>query len=1377
MNFIAKYTFLCVFYILNLLVLFGAKAYNPPVRYLGIEQFLSNNAVTSIIQDRHGFMWIGTYNGLNRFDSSNFLVYNNILGDPYSLINNHINRLTEDTAGRIWVGTQKGVVYYSYSDAKFNTINYQSAKSGNKTKVTSNINGFAVAKTGEVYIATDDIGLLIYEAKTGFARQVKFGNKNGDYVIQALLLDEQFRLWLFIKDIGLCIFNKATSQIVVREPSLKTAACLESDHHGNLWIGTEAGLFKYENSHGKLTAVGSPFSRFTSSNILNLHLSKDKLWVATDGGGVNIMDVSTGYINYILPGESEGFLKSGAISDIYEDRESRKWIATLRGGINILDNKLQNFQLVRHDPLNKNSLINNFVMSFCEDEKSNLWIGTDGGGLSFWDSTTKKYHNFYANQNDPGSLSSNFVVSIIRDYTNQIWVATFSGGIDRYDKNTGKFKRYKCYHTEKNVEENNLWKLFEDADHRLWAGTTRGGALYLYNRGKDKFELFDKRLTNIHTLYEDNNGVLWAGDYTRLIRIDIKHKKHEFIPVNNAVRAIQEDKKHNFWIGTEGGGLLLFDRKLKKFKTYTEADGLPGNSVLNLLEDKKGKIWMSTFNGLSVFDPAKNTFRNYAATDGLQSNQFSYNAALKLRSGELLFGGIKGFNRFNPTQISSPRHLIKMRITGLKINNEPIANHLDYLKQGSLVDIRQITVPYNQATLALEYVALEYSFPEKVRYAYFLEGWDRTWNDVGKLKTAYYSRLNPGTYKLKIKATDTEGVWMPPVIIMITILSPWYFTWWAILFYTAVGITILLLIRLNRIRQIRLQYEIQIANAGIEKEKELNEKKLAFFTNISHEFRTPLTLIINPIKDLMNAEDQNGKSELGTIYRNARRLLGLIDQLLLFRRTETENDSLKIVKNNFLALSNDVFACFIQQAKAKNIQYTFHVENEITAGLVSINSTEADFGRLITDNSIIVYGDREKIEIALFNLISNAFNLTPENGRIDVRVKQNGESVFFQISDNGNGIGEDLTEKIFDKLYQNKNNGSLKNGFGVGLYLVKTFTEQHGGKITHTATAGGGLTFRLELLQGTAHFTPRQLSDLSAHGTAFISGRLEEAVSETTVMQEENVPHFELMISNQQTILIIDPNNEIRSYIRNFFKNSYEVFEANDGEEGMLLVRKNLPDIIISDVVMDGLSGIELCWQIKQDTSLSHIPVILLTGDYTPELKLQGIEAGAVDFIPKPFEKDLLIARVNGILKIKSELQHYFYSEITLKTDTRTISEIHKDFLYQCIAVIEGNLQDPDFDVKRISSEMGMSYSSLLKKIKSITGQSVNGFIRFIRLRKSAELMIHTNCNVNEAAMQVGINDIKYFRAQFYKLFEINPSDFIKKHRKAFQKSYHINKR
>jgi len=1325
----------------------------PQLSYLGIEQGLSNNAVTCILQDHYGFMWMGTYNGLNRYDSANFIIYNNSWNDPSSLVSNHITHLAEDKLHRIWVGTQKGVVYFCYTDAKFHPVFYASAKPGKKIKLTSNINGLVSDRHGRTYIATDDHGLLVHDAKAGLAKKISLAGKPGNYNVQAIMLDEQDKAWLFVKDVGLCSYTARTNQVNIEYGELITAYCLKADKHNNIWIGTEAGLYQYSRTSGQMRIYNSSAEKLSSNNIKNLFLGKsDQLWIATDGGGINILDLKAHRITYMLPGETAGLLKSGAISDIYEDRESRIWIATLRGGVSIIDHKLQGFELVRHDPLNKNSLINNFVLSFCEDENSNLWIGTDGGGLSFWDRKKKTYRSFLSDKGDPESLSSNFIVSILKDSSNEIWVATFSGGIDLYQKATGKFKHYNCYNTAKKNFENNLWKLFEDREHHIWAGTTRDGALYLYNRRLDKFELFDQKLTNIHTLCEDRAGILWAGDYSRLIKIDRLHKKHVFIPVNSAIRSMLEDRHGNFWIGTEGGGLLLFDRRNNTFKRYTDVNGLPGNSVLNLLEDNSGRIWLSTFNGISVFDTVSGKFRNYVTADGLQSNQFNYNAALKLGSGELLFGGIRGFNRFDPEHINSGSNHPQLRITGLKVNNVPIEERREYLDGTSLVSIKGITIPYNQATLAIDYVALEYSFPEKISYAYFLEGWDRSWNEVGKTKTAYYSRLNPGKYILQIKSTGSDGNWLPPKRIYITILSPWYLTWWALPVAAMILVVIMYLIRQNRIKQIRLKYEVTMANSNMEKEKELNEKKLSFFTNISHEFRTPLTLIINPIKDLLTVTDGQDKPELNTIYRNARRLLGLVDQLLLFRRAETEQDQLHVVKNDFRTLSNDVFSCFVQQAKIKNIMYHF----------------------ICDEAEVEVYGDREKIEIALFNLISNAFTFTLEGGHITVSVYTAHDNVYFKIDDDGTGIPEDMSGKIFDKFYQGKSDGNSKTGFGIGLYLAKTFMEQHGGKLNYSAAIGGGMTFILELKKGRTHFTASQLSVDGLQ--QYVTGIMDQEIPEPP-QTDESLPHLELMISNEQTVLIVDQDEEIRRYINQIFRGSYATLEAGDGNEGLLLVRKALPDIIISEVAMPGMSGIELCRSIKQDSSLSHIPVILLTGDYGPELRLKAIEAGAVDFIGKPFEKDLLIARVNGILKIKEELQHYFYSEITQKTDTRSISELHKDFLYQCIAIIESSLQDQDFDVHRIAREMGMSYSSLLKKIKAMTGQSLNGFIRFVRLRKAAELMIQTNCNVNEAAMQVGINDIKYFRAQFYKLFGINPSDFIKKHRKAFQKSYHFNKR
>ncbi|MEO6631698.1 MAG: response regulator, partial [Mucilaginibacter sp.] len=489
-------------------------------------------------------------------------------------------------------------------------------------------------------------------------------------------------------------------------------------------------------------------------------------------------------------------------------------------------------------------------------------------------------------------------------------------------------------------------------------------------------------------------------------------------------------------------------------------------------------------------------------------------------------------------------------------------------------------------------------------------------------------------------------------------------------------------------------------------------------------------------------------SELNTIYRNARRLLGLVDHLLLFRKTESENDRLKIVNLNFYVLCKDVYLCFVHQAKLKNISYHFECANE----------------------QIMMAGDREKLEIALFNLIANAIKFTPDGGKISINLFEIENNVAFEVCDNGCGIASDAGEKLFDKFYQIKDNSSLKTGFGIGLYLVKSFIKSHNGEIKYMKNEPGGTTFTA-ILPKTGLLPANDEAERKASDRHLLEELIDTGASEAIVAEEE-VNNLELLISDRQSILIIDDNTQLRGYIKKIFKEKYKIYEAANAESGLEMIKKYLPDVVISDIVMDKLSGIDLCRIIKQDASLSHIPVILLTGDPNPEAKLAGIEVGAVDFVSKPFEKDLLMARVQGILKDRLELQNYFYNEVTLKSNARNISEHHKDFLYKCIAIIENYLADPNFDVKTIADEMGIGYSSLFKKIKAVSGQSVNGFIRFVRLRRAAELMIHTNCNVNEAAINAGFNDIKYFREHFIKQFGVKPSEFIKKHRAAFHKTF-----
>ncbi|MGM9478372.1 two-component regulator propeller domain-containing protein [Pedobacter sp. GSP4] len=1315
------------------------------IKYLGVENGLSNNVVNSLYLDRFGFMWMGTYDGLNRYDGYHFKVFRNGWGDENSLINNHITVLNGDKKNRIWVGTQKGISYYDYADSKFHRLFYGEA--GKKSEVSFPITSIATGSDLSVYIATDEKGLFLLKNNSKEATRIAFG-KNLNFTVKALCIDDKQTLWLFIKDVGLCRYNAAKNLISLVTAGLHSATSIAAGANQTLWIGTERGLFQFDQLTGKLTKFGQ---QLANENIMNLLLDKQqKLWIATDGGGITLYDTKTQKTSYLSAGKEKGVLSSNSVAQVYEDNESRKWIATLRGGINIIDQQNDQFKTIKHDPLKSNSLINNFVLSFSEDENKNIWIGTDGGGLSVWNRKQNTFTN-YAKTTSPNSLTSNFVTSILNDADRNIWVATFSGGIDRYDKTSGKFVHYSCYNTVKGLDEVNLWKLYQDRQQNIWAGTTKGGALYRYNKSLDKFELFDNSLKDIHTLFQDSKGRLWAGNYTSLIKIDPVGKKHGYTKINFPIRAIHEDAKQQIWIGTEGGGLLLYNPESKKIKRYIQSDGLPGNSILNILQDKQGNLWCSTYNGLSKFDVKNNTFKNYYASDGLQSNQFNYNAALKLSNGDFLFGGIEGFNLFSPDSIKKNKRIPKIVLTDFRINNIPLDQDSGY-RNVSVVNLDRIAIPFNSAVISVDYAAIEFSFQDQISYAYYLEGWDRDWNYVNKLSTAYYSRLNEGEYKLHIKSTDTEGAWSNnEKVVVITILPPWYRTWWAYAIYITLGASLFYVFQSYRNRQRRLKHEVEITNLKMEREKDLNEKKLNFFTNISHELRTPLTLIVNPIKDILNKKDAGQeKNDLNVVYRNSRRLLSLVDQLLLFRKTESENDMLKIVSINLYKFTNEIFLCFNYLAKNNHINYVFDCEEE----------------------ELNIYADKDKLEIVLFNLLSNAMKFTPKGGFVKFSVKTAGLGVQIEVRDSGPGIPADVGEKLFDKFYKVMTNESLKMGFGIGLYLAKNFVELHKGKISFSANPGMGTTFLVDIPIGE----PNQ-----PHYNSVFQNEL-TYVNELIAQEEEvennevdNVGNLELLISDLHSILIVDDNPEIIDYIKQIFQDSFKIYRAENGSDGLRLCKEYLPDIVISDVNMDGLNGIELCRAIKEDSAMSHIPVILLTGDPGPEVKLKGIEVGAYDFISKPFDKDLFTAKINGIIKNHTNLQSYFYNEITLKSDTHKVSQEDKGFLQKCITIIEENLMEDSFNVKTLASDLGMSHSNLYKKIKTTSGQSINGFIRFIRLRKAAELLINTNLNINEAAFRVGINDSKYFREQFQKLFKLTPSDFIKKHRKSFHKYYNIN--
>jgi signal transduction histidine kinase/ligand-binding sensor domain-containing protein/DNA-binding response OmpR family regulator len=1322
----------------------------PSVNYLGINQGLSNNAVTSIFQDHNGFMWFGTYDGLNRYDGYTFRVFRNTIGDPHSLGDNHIYTIEGDQLHNLWIGCEKGVSIFNPVTSAFSHPVFTPWKGKSPEEVDA---GSPVIKSiqHEVLVGTSTSGLLVFENNSRRGIQVAFKSSTeitGDYAVQGIEFDASRKwVWVFIADEGLCRFNLESRTLNLVNNSMKQANFLKLDSKGVLWLGNDNGLFCYDSNTGRFTENKMPARNKVSGLFED---AEHVLWIASDGGGVWYMSSAATYAQPYTSATGSSLVNSNAVYAIYGDAEGRKWIGTLRGGVNLVYPRTSSFKHITYTGPGEYNEVNNFILSACEDGK-NLWIGSDGAGLRYWN-RAKNSSVLYVHSSNPSSISSNFVTSLTRDSQNDLWISTWFGGINRLRNHSQSFEHFTCTNPYTHTEENNAWLVYEDAQKRIWASTTNNGTLYLFNRANNRFEMFDNRIVNVQSLAEDREGNFWGGNYNSLLKIDRINKRQIIYKLGYTVRCIHEDTNKNFWIGTEGGGLLLFDRNTGKYQRFTTSEGLPSNSILRMLEDKNANLWLSTYNGLCKFNTLTRTSRNFSQTDGLQSNQFSFNGALALKSGEFLFGGIKGFNLFYPDSVYDSKESPSIFLTGLKINNRPIEDQPSYVTKRDLERIEEVSMPYDQAILSLDFIALEYTGADKIKYAYLLEGWDKNWNNVNNFHTANYSRLQEGKYTFKIKVMNADGVWSGETrLLNIIVLPPWYRTWWAYSLFLLVVASALYLYVIYNKRQERFRYEIKIANLEKQKEKEITDKRISFFTDISHEFRTPLTLIINPIKDLIQETDDKEKShEFNLIYRNARRLLSLVDQLLIFRKADVEADQMKFTRVNFYSFCHEIYLCFVQQAKIHKQDYVFECENK----------------------ELELYIDTEKMEIALYNLLSNAIKYTPAGGKILLQVKETANEVELSVSDTGYGISKSAGERLFEKFYQAENT-PVRSGFGIGLYLVKHFIEGHKGQISFESGVGKGTCFVVQLKKGKEHLNAESIRDEDKLSAEPYQQQLYIDDAEDIAPAREKI--LEQVVTDRRTILVVDDDKSIRAYLQEILNNRYEVLEASNGAEAFEIAQKQFPDLVISDIRMEVMDGIELCKKIKSDLSLNHIPVVLVTASGAGELELQGIEGGADVYITKPFDKDILLARIDNLFKRGSELQKYFLNEVTLKKNTLKISPEYKEFIDKCIAIVEAHLNDEKFSIKLLAKEIGMSHSNLYKRVRLISGQSVNGFVRYIRLRKAAELMIKQDCNVNEAAFQVGISDSKYFRIQFNKLFGMNPSEYIRKYREPFNKVYSIS--
>nr|WP_236675878.1 two-component regulator propeller domain-containing protein [Chryseolinea lacunae] len=997
------------------------------------------------------------------------------------------------------------------------------------------------------------------------------------------------------------------------------------------------------------------------------------------------------------------------------------------------------------------------INRFVEDKKGNLWLGTNGDGLIYFDRHSGRFTSYKHDPNNPHSLSSDVVVSLCLDHENKLWIGTFFGGLDCYDGKT--FTRYQHHADDStSLSGKSVWEVFEDSEHRLWVGTLDGG-LNLFNRKNSTFARFyhpgQKALYSpyISTIFEDSKGNIWFGTS---VGIDVLMKDsgsimHLGSERNNpaslrsdAIRGILEDSKGRIWIGTQGG-LSLWQKEANRFVSFSEKDGLPHNAIMSMQEDAAGRLWLGTPSGLSCATVVSKNgriqleFANYSELDGLQGQRFNEDASIRTRSGELVFGGVNGFNIFRPEDIGHNKTIPRLVLTDFQLFNRsirpgsPDGEH--FVLSSSITTNPTIVLRASDNVFSIEFAALNFIQPSKNRYKYKLEGFNQNWlvADASNRRVTF-TNLDAGKYVFRVMASNNDGLWNEEGISLpIEVLPPLWKSTKAIVVYLLILLLFLAIAR-NLIQQReRMKLAIKQQQEEAMQSRELDRIKTKFFTNVSHEFRTPLSLIISPLEKLSEqVVDPAQRRNIDLIQKNAKRLLNLVNQLLDFRKMEVRDIRFHPSEGDIIRFVRETVSSFADLSEKKSIRLTFESNT---------SSLDAVF-------------DHDKVEKILFNLLSNAFKFTMDAGVIAVVVEVNDASensiVEITVKDSGIGIPAEKHEQIFERFFQDDLPNSLANqGSGIGLAITKEFVRIHGGTIRVESEVGKGSCFIVVL--------PLR--------------KLVHAVYETIrvpVNAAIDAPKDDILESGDKPlVLLIEDNEDFRLYLRDNLKTWYAVVEAANGEDGWKMAILQYPDLIVTDVMMPGMNGIELCKKIKSDQRVSHIPVILLTARSGEEQRLEGFEVGADDYIPKPFSFAMLESRIRNLISARKNLHALFARKNGIKASEIQVTSLDEQFIHRVVQAIENNVSDSELTVMDLSRELGVSRAQFFRKVQELTNKSPLELIRTIRLQHAAQLLEKSQLSVSEIAYRVGFNNPKYFARHFKDMYHVLPSAYASGKRRS----------
>lgn len=1336
----------------------GAKQYQ--FKYLTSEDGLANNVVSAITQDKEGFMWFATRDGINCYDGYSFESYNPVELFQNQISSNAVREIFCDSKNRIWFSSGiHGVAYYDKTTRE--EVCFINSEANSTSFPKASVSSFYEGEDGAIWIGTS-IGLVKYiENNQQFVvyRHSENDSKNTDE-INCIAEDQKGNLWLgtnqgiYVREHKGSIKKNQIYGNAVPQLSQVHITSIFTHKDFGIVIGTiDGSFFVWDDEIKSLKKYRLLTPNETGPVLDIINDNKGNLWIAYDGG-IIVFDFQKKTHSILKYASNKRFsLNNSGVYDLYRDEEGRIWVATYGGGVNIYNPNEYPFNVIQHIAESSNSITNNTARSIAEDHNGNLWFGTKGGA-SVLNPKTGKISNFVSESDNETTLNRDIVLSICVDKDSLVWLGNYSGGINLYSPLSNKVTRLQ--NSDGLYSQNEAFSISsikEDSKGRIWFGTWGDNLLVL---DKEKKEYKSYLNSYVNAIYEDSKQVMWVGlqggfaifpDSEKLDSVILKSIPSGMGNVDD-VYTICEGTNGNMWLGTEGGGLIKYNMQDENYTQYVVKDGLPSNFVYGILRDGKDNLWISTSKGISNFNSKKNTFINYTHHDGLPGLEYNYGAYFKTEKGQMVFGGPKGFVLFHPDSLRQNLVEPKVYITGIKFNNQDkISTKKMELIYKGFYEKKEIEIPYNMTSFKIDFIALNYTHSEKNQYALLMEGEVEEWVDWGKQRYISFTGLKAGTYKFRVKACNNNQVWNNEGdFLNIIVLPPFWRTWWAYLLYFIITVSIFLLVRKTFLERINLRQSIAFEKKEKKRIKELNQSKISFFTSISHEFRTPLTLISGPLERIKR--DKGFDDDLQLINRNTQRLLRLINNLLDFRRVDMGSAGLNKETIELPNLIRSVVACFEDLVSQKNINLRYTCK--------------------LSQKQII--GDYSKLESVLYNIINNSIKYSGNNGIFDINVFDRNESskqcylleigelknnnyIQIDIRDYGLGIKEEEISKVFQRFYQAENdmNNTLV-GSGIGLALVKEFVLMHNGGIKIWSKQNEGTLFSVFL---PMEDEPNKQAIFSDENTFILNPTNEEVLDFIPDKEGDD---------NKLLVLLVEDNIELKNFIESSLERDYRVISAINGRDGLDKILQYNPAIIVSDISMPEMDGYQLTQHVREDITISHIPIVLISAKTDDESKIQGIDHGADAYISKPFSMELLSANMNKLIEQRVLLHEKIASGKKMEI-LDGLTNSNQDFLIRNFKFIEIHISDTDLNSDLLAEKMNISKSSYYRKIKALTNKVPTELIMHQRMLKAVELLCGSEMNISEVSMAVGFVNAKHFSTRFKKEYNLSPTQYKQKHK------------